>query len=98
MPSKIYGYAKNDADVATLQAYAGVDIIVEDMEERGQYRILRRFLWEGDTLGGHLSALGDSDEAIRAELDGLQKQEVLFVHLCKSHRRKEQKIMLIKGR
>lgn len=77
MPEKIYGYAQTDEDVVTLQAYAGVDIIIEDMKERGQYRILRRFLREGDTLMVvHLSALGDSDEAIREELDYLQKQEV----------------------
>lgn len=77
MPAKIYGYAENSADVEAMQAYAGVDIIVEDMEERGQYRILRRFLREGDTLlVVRLSELGDSAEAIRIELDYLQKQEV----------------------
>ena len=74
---KVYGYAENDVDVATLQAYAGVDIIAEDMEAHGQYRILRRFLREGDTLlVVRLSALGHSAEAIRTELDYLQKQEV----------------------
>ncbi len=77
MAVKVYGYAENAADVVTLQAYAAVDIIVEDMEAHGQYRILRRFLREGDTLMVvHLSALGDSDEAIREELNYLQKQEV----------------------
>ena len=77
MPAKTYGYAENSVDVEALQAYAGVDVISEDMPERGQYRMLRRFLREGDTLMVvHLSALGDSDEAIRAELDGLRKQEV----------------------
>ena len=77
MPAKIYGYAESGSDVETLQNYAGVDIIAEDMEARGQYRILRRFLREGDTLlVVRLSALGHSAEAIRAELDYLQKQEV----------------------
>lgn len=73
MAAKTYGYAENDADVTELKAYAGVDIILEDMEEHGQYRILRRFLREGDTLMVvHLSALGDSAAAIREELDCLQ--------------------------
>lgn len=77
MPVRVYGYAENNADVDVLQAYAGVDIILEDMEERGQYRIIKRFLREGDTLMVvHLSALGDSAVAIREELDGLQQQQV----------------------
>lgn len=29
MPAKKYGYAENDTNVVILQAYAGVDIIVE---------------------------------------------------------------------
>ena len=49
MPSKIYGYAENSADIEAMQAYAGVDIIAEDMEAHGQYRILRRFLRKEDT-------------------------------------------------
>ena len=77
MPAKIYGYAENSADVEAMQFYAGVDIIAEDMEAHGQYRILRRFLREGDTLiVAHWSALGDSAAAIGAELDSLQAEHI----------------------
>ena len=59
MSAKLYGYAENNKDVETLQAYAGIDIILEDMEAHGQYQILRRFLRKEDTLMVvHLSALG----------------------------------------
>jgi len=34
MLAKIYGYAENSADAEAMQAYAGVDIIAEDMEAR----------------------------------------------------------------
>lgn len=34
MLAKIYGYAESGSDVETLQNYAGVDIIAEDMEAR----------------------------------------------------------------
>ena len=72
MSAKLYGYAENNKDAETLQAYAGIDIILEDMESHGQYQTLRRFLWEGDTLMmAHLSALGDSDAAVYGELDYL---------------------------
>jgi len=37
MPAKTYGYAESSADVDALQAYAGVDVILEDMPKRGQY-------------------------------------------------------------
>ena len=58
MAAKVYGYAESDADVEALRAYAAMDIILEDMAERGQYQILRRFLREGDTLMvAHWSAL-----------------------------------------
>ena len=78
MPTKFYGYAENCADVEALQAYAGIDIILEDMEDHGQYQILRRFLREGDTLMvAHLSALGDSDAAVCGELDDLRAR-----HIC----------------
>ena len=77
MPAKIYGYAENNADVEALQAYAGIDIILEDMEDHGQYQILRRFLREGDTLMlVHLSALGDSDAAVSAEMDYLRARHI----------------------
>ena len=82
--AKIYGYAENDVDVATLQAYAGVDIIAEDMEAHGQYRILRRFLREGDTLLVNLS------ESFRGEIQAQgQEQETLICYsmvntLCKN--------------
>ena len=77
MPTKFYGYAENNADVEALQAYAGIDIILEDMGEHGQYQILRRFLREGDTLMlVHLSALGDSDAAISAEMDYLRARHI----------------------
>lgn len=36
MSAKIYGYAENSDDVEALQAYAGVDIILEDRRECGQ--------------------------------------------------------------
>ena len=65
MAVKVYGYAESEADVYALRAYAVMDIILEDMAERGQYQILRRFLREGDTLiVAHWSALGDSAAAI----------------------------------
>ena len=77
MSVKIYGYAETDEDVAVLQVYAGIDIIVENMMERGQYQILRRFLREGDTLVvAHWSALGDSAAAIGAELDYFQAERI----------------------
>ena len=77
MPTKFYGYAENNADVEALQAYAGIDIILEDMEDHGQYQILRRFLREGDTLMlVHLSALGDSDAAVSAEMDYLRARHI----------------------
>ena len=77
MPTKFYGYAENNADVEALQAYAGIDIILEDMEDHGQYQIFRRFLREGDTLMlVHLSALGDSDAAVSAEMDYLRARHI----------------------
>ncbi len=82
MPAKIFGYAKRSADVEALQAYAGVDVILEDMPERGQYRMLRRFLREGDTLMVmSLSVLGDNDVDIGAELDYFLQHEVRLVVL-----------------
>lgn len=77
MSAKIYGYAENSDDVEALQAYAGVDIILEDRRERGQYQMLRRFLREGDTLFVvRLSALGKSDVSISEELDYLLQRQV----------------------
>ena len=77
MSAKLYGYAENSNDVEILQAYAGIDIILEDMEDHGQYQILRRFLREGDTLMlVHLSALGDSDAAVSAEMDYLRARHI----------------------
>ncbi|BAL84384.1 putative resolvase/recombinase [Selenomonas ruminantium subsp. lactilytica TAM6421] len=77
MAAKVYGYAENEADVAELRSFAGVDVILEDMAERGQYRMLRRFLREGDTLMvAHLSALGDSDRAVREEVDYLVQHQI----------------------
>ncbi|SDP06176.1 helix-turn-helix domain-containing protein [Selenomonas ruminantium] len=77
MAAKIYGYAENEEDVKALHSFADVDIIVEDMEERGQYRMLRRFLREGDTLMvAHLSALGDSDGVVRDEVDYLVQRQI----------------------
>ena len=77
MAAKVYGYAESEADVDALRAYAVMDIILEDMAERGQYQILRRFLREGDTLiVAHWSALGDSAAAIGAELDSLQVEHI----------------------
>ena len=35
MAAKVYGYAESEADVDALCAYAAVDIILEDMAERG---------------------------------------------------------------
>ncbi len=82
MPAKTYGYAKKSADVDALQAYAGVDVILEDMSERGQYRMLRRFLREGDTLMVKaLSALGDGDGTIGEELDYFLQHEIRLVVL-----------------
>ena len=82
MPAKIFGYAKRSADVEALQAYAGVDVILEDMPERGQYRMLRRFLREGDTLMvTALSSLGDSDGPIGEELDYFLQHEIRLVVL-----------------
>ena len=70
MAAKVYGYAETEADADALRAYAAVEIILEDMAERGQYQILRRFMREGDTLVVvHWSALGDNALAIGAELD-----------------------------
>ncbi|MBP3818617.1 MAG: hypothetical protein J6H31_09935 [Butyrivibrio sp.] len=71
MAAKVYGYAETDADVEVLRAYAAMDIILEDLTERGQYQILRRFLREG-----HWSALGDSALAIGAEIDYLQAEHI----------------------
>jgi len=77
MATKVYGYAESDADADALRAYAVMDIILEDMAERGQYQILRRFLREGDTLiVAHWSALGDSAAAIGAELEDLQARHI----------------------
>ncbi len=78
MTAKVYGYAEDDADVEAFQAFADVDIIVEDDKaERRQYRMLRRFLREGDTLFVvHLSALRWKDATISAELDYLQQRQV----------------------
>ncbi len=77
MAAKVYGYAETDADVEVLRAYAAMDIILEDLTERGQYQILRRFIREGDTLVvAHWSALGDSAAAIGAELDDLQAKHI----------------------
>lgn len=77
MSAKLYGYAENSNDVEILQAYAGIDIVQEDMEDHGQYQILRRFLREGDTLMVvHLSALGDSDAAVSAEMDYLRARHI----------------------
>lgn len=77
MSAKIYGYAENSDDVEALQAYAGVDIILEDRRECGQYQMLRRFLREGDTLFVvRLSALGKSDVSISEELDYLLQRQV----------------------
>ena len=77
MAAKVYGYAESEADADALCAYAAVDIILEDMAERGQYQILRRFLREGDTLiVAHWSALGDSAAAIGAEIDYLQAEHI----------------------
>ena len=82
MPTKTYGYAENNADVEALQAYAGVDVILEDMPKRGQYRMLRRFLREGDTLMvTALSSLGDSDGTIGGELDYFLQHEIRVVVL-----------------
>lgn len=77
MPTKFYGYAEDSMDVEVLQAYTGIDIILEDMKNHGQYQILRRFLREGDTLlVVHLSALGDSDATVSAEMEYLQEQHI----------------------
>ena len=82
MPAKIYGYAENNTDVDALQAYAGVDVILEDRPERGQYKMLRRFLREGDTLMvTALSSLGDSDGPIGEELDYFLQHEIRLVVL-----------------
>ena len=77
MATKVYGYAESDADVEALRAYAAIEIILEDMAERGQYQILRRFIRGGDMLiVAHWSALGDSAVAIGAELDSLQAEHI----------------------
>ena len=77
MAAKLYGYAESDADADALRAYAAMDIILEDMAERGQYQILRRFMRAGDTLVVvHWSALGDSAAAMGAELDFLQAEHI----------------------
>lgn len=77
MVAKVYGYAESNEDVEALRAYAAIDIILEDMAERGQYKILRRFLREGDTLiVAHWSALGDNALVIGAELDFLQAEHI----------------------
>lgn len=77
MAAKVYGYAESDADADVLCAYAAMDIILEDMAERGQYQILRRFMRAGDTLMvTHWSALGDSAAAIGSEIDYLQAEHI----------------------
>lgn len=77
MSAKIYGYAERREDVEAFQDYADVDIILEDMAERGQYRILRRFLRDGDTLlVARLSALGDSAKGICEEVGYLLQQHI----------------------
>ena len=82
MPAKIYGYAETDDDVKAIQAYAGVDIIFEDMPERGQYRMLKRFLREGDTLiVMTLTILGNSDVVIGEELDYFLNHDVRLIVL-----------------
>jgi len=82
MPAKLYGYAEKSVDVDALQAYAGVDVILEDMPDRGQYKMLRRFLREGDTLMvTALSSLGDSDGPIGEELDYFLQHEIRLVVL-----------------
>ena len=82
MPAKTYGYAENSVDVDALQSYAGVDVILEDMPERGQYLMLRRFLREGDTLMVVvLSTLGDSDAAVGEKLDYFLQHEIRLVVL-----------------
>lgn len=82
MSAKLYGYAEKSDDIDALQAHAGVDVILEDMPERGQYRMLRRFLREGDTLMvTALSSLGDVDAAIGEELDYFLQHKIRLVVL-----------------
>ncbi len=77
MAAKVYGYAESNEEVEVLRTYAAIDIILEDMAERGQYQILRRFLRDGDTLiVAHWSALGDSAAAIGAEMEDLQARHI----------------------
>lgn len=42
MSATVHGYAENEADIVALCFFAGVDIIVENLVERGPCRRFRR--------------------------------------------------------